>query len=437
MKRTIISLLLILTNFCISFAQIAKGECAGTGQIEWTLYEDGTLILNGKGLIDSYDEKPAPWTPYKEKIKSIEMSEGITLIGACAFQNCTNLRHVSLPETMHSISQFAFSNTGLDSITIPNQTIGISASAFRDCRSLKKVVLPVTLREIKREVFQGCSSLSEIKIPMSVIEIGSNAFKGCSSLTHIEISGLAKVGYDAFQGCTKLKGGPTIVPYTEMPADSVRFSGTCGKDGDNVKWTLTYDGTMTLSGKGECADYAFINTSPWGLYKDDIVYLVIEDGIESVGAFMFNSCEYLTSVSLPHTLKHVKEYGFGNCPRLFVIDIPEGVVSLGRSCFTHAKMKSITLPNSITRWADCFAGCEKLESVILPENITYIPPFAFSHCKSLKSIRIPDRVQYIGEKAFWYCNSLETVTIRESLEHIGPKAFEGCTKLNDDRLKQY
>lgn len=437
MKRTIISLLLILTNFCITFAQIAKGECAGTGQIEWTLHEDGTLKLNGKGLIDSYNEKPTPWAPYKEKIKRVEMSEGIMVIGACAFQNCTNLRHVSLPETMHSISQFAFSNTGLDSITIPNQTIGISASAFRDCRSLKKVVLPVTLREIKREVFQGCSSLSEIKIPMSVIEIGSNAFKGCSCLTHIEISGLAKVGYDAFQGCTKLKGGPTIVPYTEMPADSVRFSGTCGKDGDNVKWTLTYDGTMTLSGKGECADYAFINTSPWGLYKDDIVYLVIEEGIESVGAYMFNSCEHLTSVSLPNSLKHIKEYGFGYCSRLYVIDIPEGVVSLGRSCFTRAKIKSITLPNTITKFADSFAGCDKLEEVTLPENITFIPPFAFSGCAKLGSIRIPDSVQAIGEKAFHGCKSLESVIVRESLEQIGSKAFEGCTNLNNERLKQY
>ena len=437
MKRTIISILLVLTNICISFAQIAKGECAGTGQIEWTLHEDGTLRLNGKGLIDSYDEKPAPWTPYKEKVKRVEISEGIMVIGACAFQNCTNLRSVSLPESMHSISQFAFSNTGLDSITIPNYTIGISASAFRDCRNLKKVVLPVTLREIKREVFYGCTSLREIEIPLTVSEIGSNAFKGCSSLTHVEISSLTKVGYDAFQGCTKLKGGPTVVPYKEQLADSVRFSGTCGKDGDNVKWTLTYDGTMTLSGKGECADYAFINTSPWGLYKDDIVYLFIEEGIESVGAFMFNSCEYLTSVSLPHSLKHIKEYGFGNCSRLFVIDIPEGVVSLGRSCFTHTQLKSVTLPNSITRLSDSFAGCEKLESVTLPENITYIPPFAFSHCKRLKSIRIPDSVQSIGEKAFWHCKSLESVTIRESLEKIGAKAFEGCIKLNNERLKQY
>ncbi len=152
---------------------------------------------------------------------------------------------------------------------------------------------------------------------------------------------------------------------------------------------------------------------------------------------MFNSCEYLTSVSLPHSLKHIKEYGFGNCSRLFVIDLPDGVVSLGRSCFTHTKIKSLTLPNSIKRWADSFAGCDKLESVTLPANITYIPSFAFSHCKNLKSICIPDSVQYIGEKAFWHCSSLETVTVRESLEHIGPKAFEGCTKLNEERLKQY
>lgn len=437
MKRTIFTLILILSNICVSFAQIAKGECAGTGKIEWTLHEDGTLKLDGKGMIDRYDETPAPWTPYKEKIKRVEISEGIMTVGECAFQNCSNLRSVSLPETMHSISQFAFAGTGLDSITIPNYTIGISASAFRDCHNLKKVVLPVTLREIKRETFCGCTSLREIEIPMTVSEIGSNAFKGCSNLTHIEISALTKVGYDAFQGCTKLNGGPTIVPYTEQPADSVRFSGTCGKDGDNVKWTLTYDGTMTLSGKGECADYSFINTSPWGLYKDDIVYLIIEEGIESVGAFMFNSCEYLTSVSLPHSLKHIKEYGFGNCSRLFVIDLPDGVVSLGRSCFTHTKIKSLTLPNSIKRWADSFTGCDKLESVTLPANITYIPSFAFSHCKNLKSIRIPDSVQYIGEKAFWHCSSLETVTVRESLEHIGPKAFEGCTKLNEERLKQY
>ena len=85
-------------------------------------------------------------------------------------------------------------------------------------------------------------------------------------------------------------------------------SGTCGPD---LKWHLTDNGVLTISGKGKMYDYSVVNEAPWS--KSDIKRIIIGDGITTIGEEAFLFCRYLTSVTIPNSVTEIGGDAFGNC----------------------------------------------------------------------------------------------------------------------------
>lgn len=104
--------------------------------------------------------------------------------------------------------------------------------------------------------------------------------------------------------------------------------------------------------------------------------------------------------------------------------IPEGVTYIGDFAFAKCKkLRSIKIPD--------FCGCESLEQITLPENLSFIDDSAFEGCKNLKSIEIPEGVTYIGKFAFEYCNALESITIPKGMTYISRWIFADCKSLKN------
>ncbi len=99
-------------------------------------------------------------------------------------------------------------------------------------------------------------------------------------------------------------------------AQEIVQSGTCGAEGDNLKWELTNDGTLTISGTGAMvADMS--NAQPWKAHlSSGITAVVINDGVTYVGAEAFYNGDKITSVSLPASVTGIGEYAFGSCDDL-------------------------------------------------------------------------------------------------------------------------
>ena len=184
-------------------------------------------------------------------------------------------------------------------------------------------------------------------------------------------------------------------------------SGTCGP---KLKWHLTDDGVLTISGKGKMNDYSVNNRAPWykPWYKSDIKRIIIGDGITTIGDDAFYDCGALTSVTIPNSVTEIGYSAFENCRSL----------------------TSITIPNSVTEIKHyTFIGCSKLTSITIPNSVTTIGISAFSYCRSLTSITIPNSVTRIGKEAFEQCRSLTSITIPNSVTRIGKEAFRACTNL--------
>ena len=208
-------------------------------------------------------------------------------------------------------------------------------------------------------------------------------------------------------------------------------SGECGKNGDNLTWVLTVDGTLTISGSGEMENYTDSSVAPWYSNRTKILSVVVELGVTSVGDYAFYACLKLASVSLPGDVKSIGRYAFQNCTKLTAVEIPDGVTSIGWHAFYGCgNLIGVTIPETVASiGAAAFYGCSSLTSMAIPDGVTSIDDSTFYGCSSLTGMTIPDGVTSIGQYAFYGCSSLTGVTIPKGVTSIGQRAFEGCSNL--------
>ena len=205
---------------------------------------------------------------------------------------------------------------------------------------------------------------------------------------------------------------------------------------DNLTWTLTADGTLTISGEGAMKDYNS-DDNPSPVYNNsDVKKIVIEDGVTSIGAYAFYDCSSLTSITIPSIVTSIGNSAFDGCRSLKSITIPDSVTSIGNSAFEACNsLSSITLSNNITSiGAAAFYDCSSLTSITLPDSVTSIGGSAFHSCSNLKSITIPDSVTSIESAVFYNCTSLTSITIPNSVTSIGSYAFQDCSSLTSITL---
>ena len=130
----------------------------------------------------------------------------LEVIGGSAFENCSSLESITIPDSVTSIEKSAFKGCSrLTSINIPDGVTSIGERAFYECSSLTNITIPNSVTSIGDYAFYYCSSLTSITIPNSVTSIRDQAFANCSSLTSINIpDSVTSIGDFAFYDCSSL-----------------------------------------------------------------------------------------------------------------------------------------------------------------------------------------------------------------------------------------
>lgn len=236
---------------------------------------------------------------------------------------------------------------------------------------------------------------------------------------------------------------------------------------ESVIADLTWDfenGVLTIRGEGDMPSYpnpiasamAGDDRRPYPHGRYEVIAVIIEEGITSIGSNAFYDCGEITSITIPDSVTRIESQAFEGCRSLTGITIPDGVTGIGYGAFCDCvSLTSITIPSSVTSIeGHMFDGCKGLTSITIPEGVTYIGDRAFAFCDSLAeitipcsvtgieseaftgcdsltSITVPDGVTYIGSSAFWYCERLTSVSLPDSLTYLGGSAFGGCENLRD------
>ena len=141
-------------------------------------------------------------------------------INASAFQGCSSLTSVEIPNSVTEIGERAFYEcSSLTSVKIPNSVTEIGERVFSRCRRLTSVEMSNSVEIIRYGTFEYCSSLTSVEIPNSVTKIGGDVFYNCNNLTSIEIpNSVIQIGWDAFDELHELiiDYGENQLAYTYM-----------------------------------------------------------------------------------------------------------------------------------------------------------------------------------------------------------------------------
>ena len=417
---------------------ISSGTCGDNSSgssVRWKLTKAGTLIITvgtgyTEGGIADFAYGKAPWYQdiYDSGIRCLIIGSGIKTIGSYAFADCTDLAEIIVPDGVISIGNGAFlQNSGAKRVVLPPSTVYIGHGALRDCSALTSVSLPDSMsNRLFLDMFEGCTNLKSVDIPDGITDIYEGDLASCPNWTDIYYDNWGRVWNRVVSNVRDSIPDRMNVHFK----DNIYDSGSCG---ENVTWTLTADGTLTISGTGAMTDYTYDSRSPWYSCRTYIKRVVMQQGVTSIGDHAFWDCSGLTSVTIPDGVTSIGDSAFSGCTALTSVTIPGSVTSIGGGAFSGCtSLTSVAIPSSVTEiGGSAFSGCTGLTSVTIPDSVTSIGDSVFSGCTALTAVTISDGVTAIGGSTFSNCIRLAKVTIPKSVTSIGKNAFYYCESIAD------
>ena len=386
------------------------------------LSKDGTLLIQGVN-------------------GEVEFPPCVRMIGREAFEGCSGLTRLVIPDGVTNIASSAFAYyRGLTDVTIPNGVQFVGSWAFSHLGRLANVTIPACLAERSGpmpdmyEVFSD-TSIENVTMTTGSVTIGNDAFaytfddETCP--THVTIpNSVTGICEYAFYKCSGLKS--VTIPDSVTYIGGVAFSGCSGLTEITIPNSVTNIGAGAFNCRGLANVTIPACVLETGLrdvfpYSSSITNIVLSEGVQSIGDGAFGSrwdLLNLAHVFIPGSVTNIDA-------KAFRIVRGTVAVTVDPANAVYSSWDGMLLTKDGTRLLQGISG-----DVTIPPGVTSIDANAFYGC-SLTSLTIPSRVTSIGERAFYNCSNLTDLTIPDSVTDIGDSAFGNCRSLRNVWLPKH
>lgn len=354
----------------------ACGDCGAN--IKWALDTKGTLHVYGTGAMYDYNgNNGGPFYLYRNDIKSVQLSGGITTIGSYAFYECSSLTELVIPDSVTSIG----------------------SSAFESCTSLTEIVIPGNVTSIGRYAFWGCGLTSAEFLGNAPATFGNGVFSGDSSnFTIFYHSGTT--------GWTSPKwNGYNAVCRDKITTDFSTLDDS-NRNGQGIYFRLNATSKTATVGVGTTADN---NAGYDGGQNGSIV---IPDTVTKNGE--------------TYNVIGINQYAFANCAWVNTVSIGRYVSAIEPSAFRGCKnLTAIAVDANNLQFAD-------QDGVLFDKCGLYL--YAYPAGRAAATYDIPDTCDTVGTQSFYGAVNLTSLTVPTSVKNIGAKAFAQCNALEEITL---
>lgn len=332
--------------------------------------DTGIMDITGTGEFLPYYRLENVPSSLNQKIKILNIGNGITKIPDGLFYKISIVESVSFPNTLTEIGNSNFTdNNIITTLDFPESLKTIGSSSFYGLSNLQEITFHEGLETIKEQAFNDCPLVKNLVLP-STLKNMVFSFRG-STLENLEIGGegalFSASGGSGINGVSAkniiIRGG-TIKQNTFYSDKNIE--------------SVNLNGNVVFDGYGQ-----FQNCS-------NLSNVIIGDGITSIPQGCFSGCA-IKAIVIPDSVIELGETAFSNCKSLKNITLSKSIKKIPNSCFSSCGFETFSIPDdsSIEELENVvFQGCNNLETVYIGKSVNKIGPGCFAGNSYIKNITI-------------------------------------------------